>query len=156
MLQLPDFIKNFSIFLGFYIVGFILEWRLVLAAFPTAVLLIIPGFMYGRILMGLARKIREEYNKAGTIVEQAISSIRTVYSFVAENKTMAEFSTALNSSVKLGVYQGFLKGIAIGSNGIIFAIWAFMAWYGGHLVMYFGSQGGSIHGAGVSIVLGGL
>jgi hypothetical protein len=27
--------------------------------------------------MGLARKIREEYNQAGTIVEQAISSIRT-------------------------------------------------------------------------------
>ncbi|ONK70232.1 uncharacterized protein A4U43_C05F31620 [Asparagus officinalis] len=154
--KLPDFIKNTATFFGCYLVGFVIEWRLVLVAFPTVVLLIIPGLMYGRMLIGLAKRIREEYNKAGTIAEQAIFSIRTVYSFVAENKTMAEFSTALNSSVELGVYQGLLKGIAIGSNGIIFAIWAFMAWYGSHLIMYHGSQGGSIHGAGVCIVLGGL
>ena len=156
MLQIPDFIKNTAMFVGCYIVGFILEWRLVLVAFPTVVLLIIPGLMYGRMLMSLARNIRDEYNKAGTIAEQAISSIRTVYSFVAERKTMTEFSTALDSSVKLGVYQGLIKGIAIGSNGVTYAIWAFMAWYGSHLIMDHGSQGGSIHGAGVTLVHGGL
>ncbi|ONK70235.1 uncharacterized protein A4U43_C05F31650 [Asparagus officinalis] len=85
------------------------------------------GLMYGRILMSLARKIREEYNNAGTIVEQAVSSIRTVYSFVGEKKTMAAFSAALEDSVKLGLRQGLFKGLAIGSNGIARSpFWAFM------------------------------
>lgn len=106
--------------------------------------------------MGLARKIREEYNKAGNIAEQAISSIRTVYSFVGENKTMAEFSSALQGSVKLGLKQGLAKGLAIGSNGIVFGIWGFIAWYGSRLVMYHGARGGTIFAVGASIVVGGL
>ncbi|RWW47112.1 hypothetical protein BHE74_00046923 [Ensete ventricosum] len=116
-------------------------WRLALVAFPTVVLLIIPGLMYGRILIGLARKIAEEYNKAGTVVEQSVSSIRTVYSFTAEATTMAKFSAALEHSVKLGLKQGLAKGLAVGSNGITFAIWSFMAWYGSRLVINHGAKG---------------
>ena len=156
MLQVPNFLMNCSTFFGSYVVGFILVWRLALVAFPTVVLLIIPGLMYGRILMSLARKIREEYNKAGAIIEQAISSIRTVYSFAGETKTMAAFSAALEDSVRLGLRQGLMKGIAIGSNGITFAIWALMAWYGSRLVMYHGGKGGDIFVVGASIIVGGL
>ncbi|KAJ8567014.1 hypothetical protein K7X08_019222 [Anisodus acutangulus] len=55
--------------------------------------------------MGIARKIRDEYGKAGTIVEQAISSVRTVYSFVGESKTIAAYSNALQGTVDLGLKQ---------------------------------------------------
>ncbi|KAF8364540.1 hypothetical protein HHK36_033495 [Tetracentron sinense] len=92
-----------SLHCGNYIVAFLLLWRLALVGFPFVVLLIIPGLIYGRALMGLARKIREEYNKAGSIGEQAISSIRTVYSFVGEKKTMAEFSAALQGALGAGL-----------------------------------------------------
>ncbi|XP_010272127.1 PREDICTED: ABC transporter B family member 15-like isoform X2 [Nelumbo nucifera] len=131
-------------------------WRLALVGFPFVLILIIPGLIYGRILMGLARKIREEYNKAGNIVEQSVSSIRTVYSFVGESKTMAEFSAALEGSVKLGLKQGLAKGLAIGSNGVVFAIWSFMSWYGSRLVMYHGAEGGTVFAVGASISVGGL
>ena len=124
--------------------------------FPFVVLLVIPGLMYGRTLMGLARKIREEYNQAGTVAEQAISSIRTVYSFVGESKTIAAFSDALQGSVKLGLKQGLAKGLAIGSNGVVFAIWSFMSYYGSRLVMYHGAQGGTVFAVGAAVALGGL
>ena len=137
-------------------VGFFLMWRLALVALPTVVLLIIPGLMYGRMLASLARKNREEYNKAGVVAEQAISSVRTVYSFVAEARTMAKFSAALEDSVKLGLRQGLAKGIAIGSNGVTFAIWAFLVWYGSHLVMYHCGKGGTVFAVGAAIVVGGL
>ncbi|KAF8399361.1 hypothetical protein HHK36_015226 [Tetracentron sinense] len=152
----PNFLMNASMFIGSYIVAFLLLWRLALVGFPFVVLLIIPGLMYGRALMGLARKIREEYNKAGSIAEQAISSIRTVYSFVGETKTMAEFSAALQGSVKLGLKQGLAKGLAIGSNGVVFAIWSFMSWYGSRLVMYHGARGGTVFACGATIAVGGL
>ncbi|URD72564.1 ABC transporter transmembrane region [Musa troglodytarum] len=154
--KVPNFIMNGATFLGSYVVGFFLIWRLALVACPTVVLLIIPGLLYGRILMGLARKMREQYNKAGTVVEQSVSSIRTVYSFAAEDFTMAKFSAALDDSIKLGLKQGLAKGLAIGSNGITFAIWAFMVWYGSRLVMYHGEKGGTVFAVGASIIVGGL
>lgn len=106
--------------------------------------------------MGLASKMREEYEKAGTVAEQAISSIRTVYSFVGESKTIDAFSNALQGSVKLGLRQGLAKGIAIGSNGVVFAIWAFISYYGSRLVMYHGAKGGTVFAVGAAIALGGL
>ncbi|KAJ4972618.1 hypothetical protein NE237_005792 [Protea cynaroides] len=154
--KVPNFLMNAGMFTGSYIVAFILLWRLAIVGFPFVLLLIIPGLIYGRTLMGLARKIREEYNKAEIIAEQAISSVRTVYSFVGESKTMAEFSAALQGSIKLGLKQGLAKGLAIGSSGVSFAIWAFMSWYGSRLVMYHGGKGGTVFAVGASITVGGL
>uniref|UniRef100_A0ACD6A4J6 Uncharacterized protein n=1 Tax=Avena sativa TaxID=4498 RepID=A0ACD6A4J6_AVESA len=147
---------NVARFLGSYAVCFALVWRLALVALPSLILLIIPGFMYGRILIGLARKIREHYTCAGAIVEQAVSSARTVYSCAAEQDTMTRFTAALEESARLGIKQGLAKGVAIGSNGITFAIWALLVWYGSRLVMYHGYKGGSVYTVPMSIVVGGL
>jgi len=147
---------NASRFLASYIVAFALLWRLAIVGFPFVVLLVVPGYMYKRTSMRLARKIREEYNQAGTIAEQAISSIRTVYSFVGESKTIAAFSNALEGSVKLGLKQGLAKGIAIGSNGVIYAIWSLICYYGSILVMYHGAKGGNVFAVGVTLAIGGL
>lgn len=154
--QLPNFLMNVSMFVGSYVAAFIMLWRLAIVGFPFVALLVIPGLMYGRTLMSLARKIREEYKSAGTIAEQAISSIRTVYAFVGEAKTTSEFSAALQGSVKLGLRQGLAKGLAIGSNGIVFAIWSFMSYYGSRMVMYHGAQGGTVFAVGAAIAVGGL
>ncbi|KAG6474716.1 hypothetical protein ZIOFF_068654 [Zingiber officinale] len=126
--KVPNFIMNCATFVGCYARGFSMIWRLTLVGSPTAVLLVIPGILYGRILMELARKMRREYQKAGTVVEQCVSSIRTVYSFVEEERTIAKFSSTLDDSVKLGLFQGLTKGLAVDSNGIIFAIMAFLVW----------------------------
>ncbi|KAJ7974482.1 ABC transporter B family protein [Quillaja saponaria] len=154
--KVPNFLMNWFLFVGSYIAAFAMLWRLAIVGFPFVVLLVIPGLIYGRTLMELARKIREEYNLAGTIAEQAISSIRTVYAFVGESKTIEAFSAALQGSVKLGLTQGLAKGLAIGSNGIVFAIWSFMSFYGSRLVMYHGAQGGTVFAVGASIAVGGL
>ncbi|KAL6888381.1 hypothetical protein ACP4OV_009407 [Aristida adscensionis] len=114
-----------------------------------------PRLLYSRILVGLARQIREQYTRPGAIAEQAISSVRTVYSFVAERSTMARFSAALDESTRLGLKQGLAKGIAVGSSGVCFAIHGFNAWYGSRLVMYHGYKGGTVFAVGASIVLGG-
>ncbi|XP_058753860.1 ABC transporter B family member 15-like [Vicia villosa] len=153
--KVPDFLKNMSRFIGSYIVAFISLWRLAIVGFPFVVLLVVPGFMYKRTLMGLARKIRQEYNQAGTIVEQTISSIRTVYSFVGETKTIAAFSDALKGSVKLGLKQGLAKGLVIGINGVNYAVWSLIAYYGSILVMYHGAKGGNVFAVGSLFTVGG-
>ncbi|KAG6472914.1 hypothetical protein ZIOFF_070392 [Zingiber officinale] len=142
--KVPNFIMNRATLVGCYAGGFSMMWRLALVGSPTAVLLVIPGILYGHILMELARKVRREYQKADTVVEQCVSSINTVYSFVEEERTIAKFSATLDDSVKLGLHQGLTKGLAVGSNGIIFAIMAFLVWFGSHIIMYNGGKGGTV------------
>lgn len=154
--KIPNFLMNVAIFVGSYLAAVILFWRLAVVGIPFVVLLVIPGLLYGKTLMGLARESMEGYQKAGSVAEQAISSIRTVYAFVGEDKTITEYSSALERSVILGIKQGFSKGLAIGSNGISFAIWSFMSWYGSRMVMYHGAQGGTVFAVGASIAVGGL
>ncbi|KAL0748526.1 hypothetical protein Bca101_030528 [Brassica carinata] len=153
--KLPNFLMNASAFVGSYVVAFIMMWRLIIVGFPFIVLLVIPGLMYGRALISISRKIREEYNEAGSIAEQAISLVRTVYAFGSETKLIAKFSVALQGSVKLGLRQGLVKGISIRSNGISYAIWGFMTWYGTRMVMYHGAKGGTIFAVIICITFGG-
>ncbi|KAK4782251.1 hypothetical protein SAY86_016353 [Trapa natans] len=154
--KVPNFLMNLAMFMGSYIVAFLMLWRLAIVGLPFIVLLVIPGIIYGRTLMGLALKIRNEYNQAGAIAEQAVSSIRTVYAFSGESKTTSEFSAALGGSVKLGLRQGLAKGLAVGSNGVVFGIWSFMCYYGSRMVMYHGAQGGTVFAVGAATALGGL
>ncbi|CAI0455695.1 unnamed protein product [Linum tenue] len=154
--KLPFFLMNLAMFLGCFIIGLILQWRLAIVGLPFVILLVVPGILYGRTLMVLARGIAEEYKKAGNITEQAISSIRTVYAFVGETKTNVAYSTTLEFSVVLGLKQGLAKGLAFGSNGVVFAIWSFMVYYGSRMVMYHGSKGGTVFSVSTLVVVGGL
>ncbi|KAI8541587.1 hypothetical protein RHMOL_Rhmol08G0073100 [Rhododendron molle] len=154
--KVPVFLMNLFTFVGAYIVAFAILWRLAIVAFPFVIFLVIPGLLYGRALMGIARKMRVEYNKAGTVAVQALSSIKTVYAFVAESKTIENYSLALQGTMELGLRQGLAKGLAIGSNGIVFVIWSFMAYYGSRLIMYHKASGGHVFAVGASIIWGGL
>ncbi|CAL4970905.1 unnamed protein product [Urochloa decumbens] len=154
--KLPNFVMNATMFVASYVVGFALLPRLMLVSLPSVLLLIVPGFLYARVLMDLARQIREQYARPGAIAEQAMSSVRTVYSFVAEGSTMARFSAALEESARLGIKQGFAKGVAIGSSDIRLAIFAFNLWYGSRLVMDHGYKGGTVYAVSCVVVVGGL
>ncbi|XP_021276536.1 putative ABC transporter B family member 8 [Herrania umbratica] len=154
--KVPIFVMNSSAFISGLAFSAYLSWRLAIVVFPALLLLIIPGIIYGKYLLYLCKKASKEYGKANAIVEQALSSIKTVYSFTAERRIVERYSAILDRTIKLGLKQGIAKGLAVGSTGIAFAIWAFLAWYGSHLVMYKGESGGRIYAAGVSFILGGL
>ncbi|OEL38003.1 putative multidrug resistance protein [Dichanthelium oligosanthes] len=155
--KVPNFVANVAMFAGCYVLGFAAVWRLTMAALPSVLLLVIPAIVYGRILIDIARRIREQYARPGAIAEQAVSSPRTVYSFAAERSTMARFAAALEESVRLGLKQGLAKGLAIGSSSAItFSISACTLWYGSRLVMYHGYQGGSVFAVCGAILNGGL
>ncbi|XP_042516405.1 putative ABC transporter B family member 8 [Macadamia integrifolia] len=154
--KVPIFMMHTSVFISGLAFSTYFSWRLSLVAFPLIILLIIPGMVYGKYLLYLSKKSHKEYTKANTIVEQALSSIKTIYAFTAEKRILERYSAILDRTVKLGIKQGIAKGIAVGSTGLSFAIWAFLAWYGSQLVMYKGESGGRIYAAGISFIMGGL
>ncbi|KAL2929699.1 putative ABC transporter B family member 8 [Bienertia sinuspersici] len=132
------------------------SWRLAIVALPTVILLLIPGLIYGKYLLILSKNSYKEYSKANSIIGEALSSIKTVYSFTAEKTILGKYSLILDRTMKLGVRQGVAKGLAVGSTGLAFAIWAFLAWYGSRLVMYHGETGGKVYAAGITFIMGGV
>ncbi|KAG2713036.1 hypothetical protein I3760_04G155400 [Carya illinoinensis] len=154
--KVPIFLMHSSVFLSGLGFATYFSWRLSLVAFPALLLLIIPGLIYGKYLLYLSKKSYKEYSKANAIIEQALSSIKTVYSFTAERIIVEKYSSTLDKTTRLGMKQGIAKGLAVGSTGLSFTIWAFLAWYGSRLVMYKGESGGRIYAAGISFILSGL
>ncbi|XP_038994067.1 ABC transporter B family member 15-like [Hibiscus syriacus] len=154
--KIPNCLAHLTSFILSLVVCFKLSWRLALAALPFALMFIIPGLGFGKALMNVGAEMKAAYGNAGGIAEHAISSIRTVYSYVAESQTLDKFSNALQKSMELGMKQGFTKGLLIGSMGMIYAAWAFQAWVGGVLVTEKGESGGAVFVAGICIIMGGL
>lgn len=145
-----------SVFITGLVFAAYFSWRLTLVALPSLLLLLIPGLIYGKYLVYLSNKSYNEYAKANSIVEQALSSIKTILSFTAETQIIKSYSEILERHKKLGLKQGLAKGLAVGSTGISFTIWAFLAWYGSRLVMHKQETGGRIYAAGISFILSGL
>ncbi|KAG8658133.1 ABC transporter B family member 15 [Manihot esculenta] len=154
--KIPDCLTYMSTFVFCLVFSFVLSWKLALAALPLSMMFIVPGLVFGKLMMDVTMKMIESYGVAGGIVEQAISSIRTVYAYVAERETLDRFSRALQTTLGLGIKQGFAKGLMMGSMGIIYVGWAFQAWVGTYLVTSKGEKGGSIFVAGINVIMGGL
>ena len=117
---------------------------------------VIPAVGFGTVLKELGIKAKDAYGVAGGIAEQAISSIRTVYSYVGEHQTINRFSKALEKCTELGIKQGLIKGVLMGSMGMIYAAWAFQAWVGSLLVAERGEKGGFVFISGVCVILSGV
>ncbi|KAF9662955.1 hypothetical protein SADUNF_Sadunf18G0108000 [Salix dunnii] len=154
--QVANFISNTTMFITGQLAAIYLSWRLAIVAIPALLMLIIPGLVYGKLLGDVGKKIQEAYGVAGGIVEQAVSSIRTVYSYVAEERTSKDYKNALKPALELGIKQGLMKGMAIGTFGITFAVWALQGWYGSTLVIDKGAKGGNVYTAGLCTIYGGL
>ncbi|XP_038878643.1 putative ABC transporter B family member 8 [Benincasa hispida] len=154
--KVPLFIMNSTVFLSGLAFSAYFSWRLALVAFPSMILLVIPGVTYGKYLVHVTNKRHKEYGKANGIVEQALSSIKTIYAFTAEKRVLENYKRILERTTKVGIKQGIAKGLAVGSSGLAFAIWGLIAWYGSRLVMYKGESGGKIYAAGISFILAGL
>ncbi|KAG2682161.1 hypothetical protein I3760_11G178400 [Carya illinoinensis] len=154
--KIPDCLAYLSTFFFCHIFAFILSWRLTLAAIPLSIMFIAPGLVFGNIMMGLVMKVIECYGVAGGIAEHAISSIRTVYSYVGECQTLERFGRALHTSLEFGVKLGFVKGVLLGSMVIIYVGWSFQAWVGTYLVSEKKEQGGHVFVAGFYVLMGGL
>ncbi|KAE9455670.1 hypothetical protein C3L33_12426, partial [Rhododendron williamsianum] len=154
--KIPRFMAGFSTLIGCLIVSSLLSWRLFLAAIPFTLLFIAPGLGYGKLMMKLGMKMKDYYVVAGEIAEQAISSIRIVYSSVGERQTQNRFSKALQKYTDLGIKQGLTKGLLLGSMGMTYINLAFQAWAGSILVIEEGESGGRVFTSGFCVILGGV
>ncbi|CAJ1950699.1 unnamed protein product [Sphenostylis stenocarpa] len=142
--KMAHFIHHIFTFICGYAVGFKRSWKVSLVVFSVTPLTMFCGMAYKALYGGLTAKEEASYRKAGSIAEQAVSSIRTVFSFVAENQLAGKYAELLQQSAPIGAKVGFAKGIGMGVIYLItYSTWALAFWYGSILIAKNELDGGS-------------
>ncbi|KAF8109986.1 hypothetical protein N665_0088s0004 [Sinapis alba] len=128
-------LENFGLVVTSFIISFILNWRLtlvVLATYP----LIISGHISEKLFMqGYGGNLNKAYLKANMLAGEAISNIRTVAAFCAEDKVLELYSKELLKPSERSFRRGQTAGILYGvSQFFIFSSYGLALWYGSVLM----------------------
>ncbi|CAK9180175.1 unnamed protein product [Ilex paraguariensis] len=143
-------------FVGFAM-GFISVWQLTLLTLAVVPLIAVAGGAYTVIMSTLSEKGEAAYAEAGKVAEEVISQVRTVHSFVGEDKAVEAYSMSLKNALKLGKKSGLAKGVGIGfTYGILLCAWALLLWYASILVRHGDTNGGKAFTTIINVIFSGL
>lgn len=88
---------------------------------------------------------------------QNLANVRTVYSFVGEQKAVQLYSNTLLATLKLGYKSAFAKGAGAGMiHFVMFNCYALLLWYGGVLVRNGEANGGKSLSTIFAVIIGGM
>lgn len=141
-------VTSFATFVTGFVLAFVYGWRLALVMFACMPILLIVGVFIMMNIKKYTTLSQDVYAHAGSIVEQAIGGIRTVYAFSLQKRFADLYDARLvgaeNSDAKRGVVFG------LGAGGFFFALYSIYGlafWYGSRQVI-----DGKLTGADVMIV----
>ncbi|KAI4316955.1 hypothetical protein L6164_024877 [Bauhinia variegata] len=150
-------IRYLSQFIVGFAIGFTSVWQLTLLTLAVVPLIAVAGGAYTIIMSTLSEKGEAAYAQAGKVAEEVISQVRTVYSFVGEEKAVGEYSKSLDNALKLGKKGGFAKGVGVGfTYGLLFCAWALLLWYASILVRHHKTNGGKAFTTIINVIFSGF
>ncbi|GKU95779.1 hypothetical protein SLEP1_g9099 [Rubroshorea leprosula] len=128
-------IQNVGLVVAAFIIAFILNWRItlvVLATYP----LIISGHISEKLFMqGYGGNLSKAYLKANMLASEAVSNIRTVAAFCAEEKVLDLYAKELVEPSQRSFNRGQIAGMFYGvSQFFIFSSYGLALWYGSVLM----------------------
>ncbi|AET03262.2 ABC transporter B family protein [Medicago truncatula] len=128
-------LQNVGLVVTALVIAFILNWRItlvVLATYP----LIISGHIGEKLFMqGFGGNLSKAYLKANMLAGEAVSNIRTVAAFCAEEKVIDLYADELVEPSKRSFKRGQIAGIFYGiSQFFIFSSYGLALWYGSVLL----------------------
>ncbi|CAL1376173.1 unnamed protein product [Linum trigynum] len=128
-------LQNLGLVVTAFVIAFILNWRItlvVLAMYP----LVISGHISEKLFMqGYGGNLSKVYLKANMLAAEAVSNIRTVAAFCAEDKVLDLYGHELVEPSKRSFTRGQIAGICYGiSQFFIFSCYGLALWYGSTLM----------------------
>ncbi|CAA2959744.1 ABC transporter B family member 11-like [Olea europaea subsp. europaea] len=153
--KVGKFIQLVSTFFGGFVIAFIQGWLLTLVMLTSIPLLVISGGVMSTVLSKMASRGQNAYAKAAIVVEQTISSIRTVASFTGEKQAVADYDKSLVEAYKSGVHEGWATGLGLGSvMFILFCSYALAIWFGAKMILEKDYTGGDVLNVIVAVLTG--
>ncbi|CAL4930433.1 unnamed protein product [Urochloa decumbens] len=155
--KVGNYIHNMATFVGGLIVGLLNCWQIALLTLATGPLIVAAGGISNIFLHRLAENIQDAYAEAASIAEQAISYIRTLYSFTNETLAKYSYATSLQATLRYGILISLVQGIGLGfTYGLAICSCALQLWVGRHLIARGKADGGEVVVALFSVILSGL
>ncbi|KAI9025534.1 P-loop containing nucleoside triphosphate hydrolase protein [Hyaloraphidium curvatum] len=135
--KVGNLLQYVSSFISAFIVSFVLSWRLSLVLCSALPLLVISGWIIGDYMAESSTDGQGAYGKAGGVAQQAISSIRTVAAFGAEEKEIARFAKYLDEAYEIGKKKTIYQSLSFGFiMSMLYATYALGFYYGGLLISW--------------------
>ncbi|XP_017468038.1 PREDICTED: multidrug resistance protein homolog 65 [Rhagoletis zephyria] len=117
-------------------ISFAYGWKLTLAVSVYIPIVIVLNYFVGMYQSKLTKREQESYAGAGNIVEEVLTSIRTVVAFGAEKKEAERYDNYLvparKASQSKGAFSGFSDGVL---KSMLFFSCAGAFWYGVNLII---------------------
>ncbi|XP_041022108.1 ABC transporter B family member 4-like [Juglans microcarpa x Juglans regia] len=143
--KVGKFLQLISTFIGGFVVAFSKGWLLTLVMLASFPLLVATGGLMSIVIAKTASRGQAAYSNAANVVEQTISSIRTVASFTGEKQAVMNYKRFLITDYKAGVHEGLVSGLGFAAfKLVVFGSFAMAVWFGSKLILNKGYNGGDV------------
>jgi subfamily B ATP-binding cassette protein MsbA len=131
-----DSAKQFVTFVGGIAFLLTMNWRLCLLILILLPLLVLVAKLFGRKLKSISTSIQDQTAALSTLVEEVISGIRIVKSFVQTKREEARFSAQVDQTLHFTLRRAEIMAIFIPVISLLtFSAAAAVLWYGGQQVI---------------------
>ncbi|XP_020538712.1 ABC transporter B family member 4 isoform X2 [Jatropha curcas] len=128
-------IQNAATGIAGLIIAFHANWQVALVILALLPLMGVSGYVQLKSMTGFNANAKKMYEEASQVASDAVSSIRTVASFCAEEKMVNLYQKHCDVPLKAGIRRGLISGIGFGlSFFFIFFVYAVSFYVGAHLV----------------------
>ncbi|CDP05479.1 unnamed protein product [Coffea canephora] len=140
---------------GGFIIAFIKGWLLSLVLLSSIPPLILASSAMTIQLAKRASQGQAAYSVAATVVEQTLSSIRTIAAFTREKKAIVEYGNSLNTAYKSGVQEGLAAGLGFGLFTFFsYCTYALAIWFGAKMISEKDYSGGDVLNVTLAVLSG--
>jgi subfamily B ATP-binding cassette protein MsbA len=131
-----DVAKQVVTLVGGIAILFVMNWRLCLLILLLLPAIVLIARFFGRRLRALSTGIQDETAGASTILEEVVSGIRVVKSFVREGYELARFTTQVHRTLDMVLSRATIMAVFVPTiTFATFAAAAVVLWYGGTQVI---------------------
>ncbi|PAN17166.1 hypothetical protein PAHAL_3G110300 [Panicum hallii] len=128
-------VQNSATLVAGLVIAFISNWELSLIILALIPLIGLNGWIQMKFIQGFSADAKLMYEEASQVANDAVSSVRTVASFSAEEKVMDLYKKKCEGPLRAGIRTGIINGIGFGvSIFLLFGVYAASFYAGARLV----------------------
>ena len=143
--NLIDLFTEASIFIGSVVLMFYIDWQLTLVTLITVPLVGYAMKIFGRKIKSSGRLIQEKIADITSLLQESISSIRIVKSFVRENYEIERFDRENNLNFQASMKNAQLTSLLTPTVEFLAAVAVtLIVWFGGYEVIHGVMSAGSL------------
>ncbi|KAI7832823.1 P-loop containing nucleoside triphosphate hydrolase protein [Gamsiella multidivaricata] len=148
-------LSSFTTFVAGFVIGFTNGWRLSLVLLACVPLIGACAVMMSKITVQMTSKGQDSYSKAGSIAEQAFSSIRTIVAFGGQKRETAAYVEQLDLAYANGKKRSYVTGLGLGMfMFILFSTYGLAFWFGAHEVYKGNMESGQVLSVFMGMIIG--